>query len=367
MQEPVFPDSLEELLATADRLPAGRVRLEVIEQAVRVADSLRDVVAGFWIRRQLIDEAAYFARWDLYAVAFAWCLAAERNDPVRFSGADLLRHYQHVIGKTVNYPDVSRQQYESLFADVVREFREHGFSLRTVYLQRRAAAADFADRDMALAADREWRKHGRDELSESAEAEMAWQMEHECFLGDDRAAVRVADEYLAGPGRAPGIDSWLGGYALLPLLRLGRGTDAAAWYRAATAKAAPAAGYFWCQSFRLEYLGRIGDFSRGVSELEAQLPAALAQPDPLSRYYFLRAASVLLGRMAAAGVRTVAIKAPPGVPWGSGHGAHSVSELDELARAEALAIAVQFDRRNGNAYYGEWLRRATEPEGRRAP
>ena len=99
MEDHSVPDSVEELLSAADRLPAGRARLETLEAAVRVADSLHDVAAGFWTRRRLIDDAAHCLRYDLYAVAFAWCLARARADPARFSLADLLGHYQHLIGR----------------------------------------------------------------------------------------------------------------------------------------------------------------------------------------------------------------------------------------------------------------------------
>lgn len=353
-------------MAVADRLPTGPARLSVLEQAVRVADTLRDTPAGFRARRALIEEAASCMRYDVYAVAFTWCLAAARSDPVRFSLVDLLGHYQHVIGKMVNFPDVSREQYESLFADVVREFREHGFSLRTVYLERRSVAIDFGDREMARAADREWRKHPRDELSSGVEFEMGWQLKHACFLGDDEAAVRVADDYFARPGRDRRFDPWLSSLALLPLLRVSRDADAAERYRAA-ARMAPAAGYVWSRGSHMEYLALIGDFARGTREFEAQLPAALAQPDPLSRYHCLRPAALLFDRMAADGVRTVALKAPPGVPWGGSRGVYEVPQVRDWVRAQAAGIASQFDKRNGNTYYSEWLCRTIEQQGRRPP
>jgi hypothetical protein len=192
--------------------------------------------------------------------------------------------------------------------------------------------------------------------------ETARQVEHDCFLEDHQAAVRVADEYFARPGRNPYFAWWVGSRVLPSLLRQGRAADAAARYRA-TAREAFGVGYDWARSWRLEYLARVGDFARGLREFEAQLPAALAQPDPLSRYYCLRPAGLLLGRMAAGGVRTVALKAPPGVPWGKSRGPYEVSQVQDWVRAEAAAIATQFDRRNGNNYYSEWLITTTEQEG----
>ncbi len=363
MQGQHLPDAVAELIEAADSLPFGRSRLEVLEQAARVADAHRDVAAGFAVRRRLIDEAAFCMRYDLYAVAFVWCLAAARAEPERFSLADLLDRYQHVIGKMVNFPDVGREQYEALFTDVVRELGAHGFSLRTVYLERRSVAIDFADREMAEGADREWRRQRRDELSASVEFELARQLEHECFRADNEAAVRVVDEYFARRRRDRAYDPWFCGISLLPLLLAGREADAAALYPNAAQATARGAGYIWSQGCHLEYLGRVGDFGRGVREFEAQLPAALAQPDPLSRYYCLRPALLLFERMAAKGVRTVDLKPPRGVPWGKARGVYEVSAVRDWIAAEASAIAAQFDRRNGNGYYTEWLRRSAAPDG----
>lgn len=354
-----FPDSIAQLLETADCLPYGRARLDVLQEAVQIADTLQDIAAGFWTRRRLIDDAAFCLRYDLYAVAFTWCLAAARKDPHRFSVADLLGHYQYVIGKMPNFPEVRREQYEALFADAVREFRAHGFSLRTIYLERRLAAVDFADKEMSEAADREWRRHSRDRLSCSVDYETGYHVEHDLFLGDDLAAVRNVEKFFARPKREHRHDPWISGLVLLPLLRLGRDAEAAAYYQIA-ARAAHDAGYVWSRGCHLEYLARIGDFEQGERELKIQLPAALAQPDPLSHFYCLRPATRLLGRMASAGVATMTMRAPPGVPWGEGLGVYRVPELREWTRAEAMRIASQFDKRNGSPFYSEWLLRTID-------
>lgn len=303
MTEPPLPDAVAERLRAADDLPWGQARLQTLDEAARIADTLRDVAAGYAVRRRLIDEAAYCLRYDLYAVAFAWCLGTARRQPDRFSAASLLGHYQNVIGKMVNFPDVSREQFESLFADVLGEFQTHGFSVRALHLLRRSVAIDFGDRDMAVAADREWRKYPRDDLSRSAEFELLEQVHHDNFLADDAAAGRHAAEYFARPHRPTHLDPSFAAETLLPLLRLGRRPEADA--RVPTASRGHTTGYVWSRGHLLEYLGRTAVFSAGLREFERQLPSALAQPDPLSRFYCLRPAALLFDRMRAAGVRSV--------------------------------------------------------------
>lgn len=356
-----LPRAVAELLDAADRMPSGAARLEVLDQAVRAADVHRDVPAGFVARRRLIDEAATGLRYDLYAAAFSWCLAAAGDDPARFPPAGLLGHYQHVIGKVVNFPEVTRAQYDDLFADVVRQFRAHGFSLRTAYLERRGVAIDFGDRAMAEEADRAWRLFPRDALSVSREFETLRQVLHERFLGNDEAAVEVADEHFARRDRDAWCDAQIGSYALLPLLCVRRAADAAAHYRRAARVTRSGSGYAWHLASQLEYLAVIGDVPAGLRALQAQLPVALGQPDPLSHYYFLRPAALLLDRLREAGPRAVRLSAACGIPWVTTTGDYEADVLRGWVRGTAAEIAARFDARNGNDFYSAWLRVGSQP------
>jgi hypothetical protein len=68
--------------------------------------------------------------------------------------------------------------------------------------------------------------------------------------------------------------------------------------------------------------------------------------------------------MAADGVQTVALRPPAGVPWGHSRGVFDVSDIGDWLRMEAMSIAMQFDQRNGNSFYSEWLRRTIDQDGK---
>jgi len=345
--------SLEEMLEAADRLPCGLMRLSLYEEAVRWADIHADVSEGFRMRRLLIEEAAACLRYDLYAVAFSWCLSKARAHPETYPLSDLLGRYSDVLGKIVNFPDVSRAQYESMFEEVVHEHRICGLSLRQTYLERRSAAIDFGDRAMAVAADREWRKWRRDSQT-TVEFETVRQIEHDSFMSDPRSAARAVDNHFARRGRDHTCDAWISSLALMPLLRTGRLADAAAHYRSAGV-GGWTVGYIWGRSFKLEYLARIGNLKEGLREFRLQLPSALAQADPLSRFYCLRPSRLLFDRIVENGTRTITMKAPVGVPWADPSGRYETAAIRDWLRSETCSVAMQFDRRNGNTFYSEWL------------
>lgn len=347
--------SIDELMKGAARLPPGLTRLAIYEEAVRFADTHGGLEAGFKLRKTLIDEAAICKRYDVYAAAFSWCLSTARANRDKFSTAELISEYQFVIGKVVNFPDVTREQYDSLFDDMIRERSERGLSLRTAYLEHRTVAQDFGDRGMAVAADIELRKHPRVEARRSEHFETVRQIEYDSFIGDDLAAIRAAEAYLGKPSRTLTYDDWIGCAILIPLLRVGRFPDAARWYELADTGGYSAAGYVWGRSFKLEYAARIGDVAEGLREFRLQLPLALAQADPLSRYYCLRPSVSLFDALAKRGVQYVTMKAPENAPWKDKSGRYEAAVVRDWLHSEASEIAEKFDRRNGNTYFSDWL------------
>jgi hypothetical protein len=170
---------IEELLRASMQLADYDSRIELYQEAIRLADLHADIEVGYRLRRELIDLASHGLKYDVYGVTFAWCFAQAQREPSRFRPQDLLYHYQHVIGKLVNFPQFRRQDYEGLFQDVVKHLRANGYSPRTVMIERRSVALDFGDLEMAEAADIEWRKYPRDALCAGLGFEAGRQIEYD--------------------------------------------------------------------------------------------------------------------------------------------------------------------------------------------
>jgi len=356
VEAPKWPGPIGELMVAAGSLPSGPVKMSLLEEAIRIADSLRDTDAGYRIRRAYIDVAQDCMRCDVYIVTFSWCLAVAQERPDRYPVADLLNHYHGVLGWVGNFPHIARTDFEALFDDALAKYRAHGFSLRILYLKRRSVAIDFGDRAMAAAADGEFRKHPRPDGINPVEWEAGWQIYHDRFVGDEGVAVRTADAFFALPGRTGLRDALVANLSLLPLLHVGRTADAAARFDLGQRPLKLGSGFGWDHPDRLEYLARTGDSNRAFRHFEAQLPVALAQTDALTRYRFLRPVAALLARMEAEGVREVSLNAPESLPWYDPDGVYPLAVVGDWARREATDIAALFDRRNGSDYYTDWLR-----------
>src|ERR1043165_2002174 len=103
---------IDRLLEKSNELKNGPERIDVLEEAVRIADEQGELDAGFRARLELIEAATFGGRPDILLTAFAWCLAEHDRDPDRFDRKDLLWKYMWVVGNIVEFPHITRAQIE---------------------------------------------------------------------------------------------------------------------------------------------------------------------------------------------------------------------------------------------------------------
>lgn len=353
---------IEELLRASTQLADYDSRIELYQEAIRLADLHGDIEIGYRLRRDLIDLASHGLKYDVYGVTFAWCFAQAQRDPDRFRPQDLLYHYQHVIGKLVNFPQFQRDKYEDLFADVVKHLRAHGYSPRTVMIERRSVAIDFGDLKMAEAADLEWRKHPRDAMSAGLGFEAGRQIEYDHSRLADDAAVADVEKWFATARREDWCDDWLASEAILPLFRLGRIAEAMTYHNRYWKTIRTGTGYQWFWGPHLSFLGLTDNIERGVRVFQTMLLAAFEQPDLMSRFHFLEHALVLFRRVAQVREKPIRLRVPTSATLHDPSNRHRPSAVLAWIEETATDIAKQFDARNGNDYYMRLLQYRREME-----
>ena len=357
-----YIDQIEKLLQASLQLSDYDSRIQLYEEAIRIADLHGDIELGYRLRRDLVDLASHGLKYDVYGVTFAWCFAQAQRDPERFLPQDLLYHYQHVIGKLVNFPQFRRDMYEDLFADVVKHLRVHGYSPRTVMIERRSVAIDFGDLKMAEAADLEWRKHPRDAMSAGLGFESGRQIEYEHTRGADEKAIEVMDKWFGNSRREDWCDDWIGGEALLPLLRLGRVEQAATLHVRYWKQIRAGSGYQWFWGPHLSFLGLTDNIDRGIRVFQTMFAAAFEQPDLLSRFHFLEHALVLFRRVVQVRPKPIRLRVPPSTSLHDPGSRYRPAVVLSWIEETATDIARQFDARNGNDYHMRLLQYRREME-----
>ncbi|MBY0456190.1 MAG: hypothetical protein K2V38_02515, partial [Gemmataceae bacterium] len=132
MAEGEYFTQVEALVGAASALDPGAAKIAVLEEAVRVADTHNDIDLGFAVREELIHAATFGGRPDVSMVAFAWCLARYDKEPDRFDPSGLLWKYKWVLDAVAEYPQFSREQIESMLADMERRYKEAGSGMHPV-------------------------------------------------------------------------------------------------------------------------------------------------------------------------------------------------------------------------------------------
>lgn len=66
--------SFEELMDEAYDMPGGKAKLELLEQAVRVADAAGDIDQGYEARSEIVETGSFHGYPMKTLVAFSWQL-----------------------------------------------------------------------------------------------------------------------------------------------------------------------------------------------------------------------------------------------------------------------------------------------------
>jgi pentatricopeptide repeat protein len=102
-------ERLEDLLGEAYHLDNGDAKVQLLEEAVKLADALQDVDMSFYSRMQFTEAATFAGRSERLMTSFSWCLAKYKEDPEQFEeyGYDLLWQFKWVIGGVSTFPHIT--------------------------------------------------------------------------------------------------------------------------------------------------------------------------------------------------------------------------------------------------------------------
>ena len=155
-------ERFDELMDEASSMPESREKVEVLEQAIQIADEMQDVRAGMMSRSELIQAASFSGVDDKATVAFAWC--SSHLDHAEFEGREYVRHdvlwkAKWVIEKVYGFPNVPWEKCEALVEDIENRYKQYGHSLRPIHSERMSAEVMRGNFEQALQHRRQQRRH----------------------------------------------------------------------------------------------------------------------------------------------------------------------------------------------------------------
>jgi hypothetical protein len=349
-----LPADVATILAEASGLSDGPAKVELLQEAVRLADHVRDVDAGFHSRLRLMEAALVCGSADVLLIAYTWCLSQAEQEPERFSLYQVLWRYRWAIVYLPTFPEIPRAKIEDAIADMARRYRSAGASLRPVHLLRWKVAMKLGDGAMAADARRSWQRCRRDWLTDDDQTEDVTQIDYLLFRERWAEAVRASAAYIDGSVRNPAyLDSVLS-WLPVPLLRLGRDGEAMAvhnrGFRLTTRN-----GALVTQAGRhVQFLALTHNFPRAIRLAERYLPYCV-RSDPEDQVEFYPCLVTLLSMLQRTGKATARLRLTPPCPGHRPDGRYDLKELADVYRAQAAGVAARYDARDGNDYYARQL------------
>ncbi|WP_042200877.1 hypothetical protein [Paenibacillus camerounensis] len=345
--------SYEELMEEAYDLPGGKAKLELLEQAVRVADAAGDLDQGFEARSEIVDTGSFHGYPMKALVAFSWQLGQYDKNPDRFDSFTLLWSYKWVLDRITSFADISRVQIENLLEDMKIRFAAEGYSSRSYHYYRAHIFAEFGELDNSQA---EWdivQTMDRDEMSDCPACEQNRLVEFLAKRGDDEGTLKAAEPILKGKmscGEVPHVTITK---VLFPLLRLGRQQEADKLQKKGFRLVKGNRDFLYHQGEHIGYL-TLTDPIKALGVFEEYIASSLDHENPVDRMIFNAYSAKLFRQLAGESIR-FQVKLPAGHPCE--HQSGEVTLLAKHFQQAAFATAEKLDKRNGNDYYTALLQR----------
>ncbi len=352
-------EQVQALFEEAHDLSEGESKVRLLEEAVRLADTHKDVALGYRMRDALIDAATFGGFPDKALVAFAWCRGQQKKDPKRFDPEEMLWKQKWVVGRIKEFPHISRKQIADALEDVEQCYKASDSGARAVLKLRYQAAREMGD--AAEEVERLWNawlQAHRDHLTDCRVCELDDELDHHVDKGEWKQVLQKARPILDGRKSCAEIPHLTLGTVLYPLFKLGELEQAREAHRRGYAMIAKNREFLATVGEHIEFLVLTDNLSRGLTLLEKHLGWALDHPSYRDRFTFYTAAALLLERLLAVGDRdTVSLRLPKAYPEYTADGGYPVRALHAWLLGQARDIANRFDTRNGTDRFAKLLAR----------
>lgn len=342
---------IAQLVRQATYLPDGApAKIQLLEEAIQLADSHQRVELQYQTRLELLSPAVFSGYTERAITAFTWCLGQIDQDPQRFPIENVLWNFKHILEDIADYPQISRQQIDSMFEDMHKRYHDAGYSVRPVYTTRAKTAARMGEIAAVVEYVEEMQRHPRDYFADCAACELHMHVESLAIAGRYAEAVQQAGPILSGRMGCAEVPHVTYAHLLMPLLHLGREDQAAEYHRTGYRLVSENRAFLLELAQHMVYLVQVGEWARGLEMFERHLPWAMTSAAVLQRLQFYLASLSLLERLAA-GEQRLKLRLPQDFALYRQDGDYALDTLCTWFLQQCETLAAQFDDRNGNDYY----------------
>ena len=345
-------DTVNDLIDEAYALANGDKRkVELLEQAVAHADTLRDTELGYYAREQLVEAASFGGQAEKAITAFAWLRAAFDAAPEDFDEYSLLWQYKWILTSLYSFPTISRAQIEAALTDYADWLKRAGYGERPADYFRWKYAAHRGDVAASEALRQRWSKMAKSGMDDCPACEASYSVYYHARSGQDEQALKSAQPILAGRLRCAEVPHRTYASVLLPLLKLGRTEEATNYHQKGYKLIKQNPDFLEVMGFHLAFLAHTRKLPEAVKLFERHLPWALETLVPEEKFIFYEHLLPLFSRLRETGEETLALRLPKSFPLFNRSGHYAVDALEAHVTETLSELAQAFDARNGTDYF----------------
>lgn len=342
------------LLEERAYLARGVERLELLEEAARLADTINDVETACRLRNDIVDAATWAGYYERALVAFDWMLALYDRDRENFGELEghLLWLYKWILEDLHRFSSITREQIDRTFADMSRRYDQAGSSQRAVHQLRCMVALEMGEIDKAIEHEKLWQAADEDASGDCPACELDSHVKFYLLTGHVEQAIERAQPLFDGDMECEEVPGITHGRFLVPLLLAGKVEQAVRSQRASFKQMRESRKFLMYQGQHLAFMALTGQLPKAVKFLEARLGWAMETRNNFYRLYFLLGARVVLARLAAERPQ-IRMQMPAEFPGRREDATYPTADLAQWVLEQCRAEARAFDQRNGNDYYAK--------------
>ncbi|MFR9164928.1 MAG: hypothetical protein ACLVKO_01405 [Dysgonomonas sp.] len=124
---------IQKILLQVDKTVNPEDKMNLLKEAIKIADANNDIDWGFDLRLDLIREETYTSHCTESFPAFAWILNVNDNNPEMFDESDFLWEYKWMASSARRNVNISREQIENIMEDLKVRMSRNGYTDRAYH------------------------------------------------------------------------------------------------------------------------------------------------------------------------------------------------------------------------------------------
>jgi len=187
---------IQKLLLKVDNLTNHDDKINLLKEAINMADANNDIDWGFDLRLDLIREETYTSHCTESFPAFAWILNAHDSHPELFDESDFLWEYKWMATSSRRNVNISRAQIETIMEDLRARMTKNGYTDRAYFTVRIYWHLFLGETDKAREYIKLRDEASRDRMSHCPACELDASVEMELIDGNFDKAITLAHDLI---------------------------------------------------------------------------------------------------------------------------------------------------------------------------